>query len=291
MPRVTVIGHTGLVGGAIARHCERRGIGVLGVSRSARPPHVAMDITSTPLPQLVERSTSAVVLCAAYANVEACETNPEVSRAVNVEAPRRIAELCAHERLPLIFYSTDYIFNGEEGPYLEDASPGPISVYGRHKAEAERAIRRVLPEEHLIIRTTVVFGVERARKNFAVRLVDELRGGRRVRVPNDQIGTPTWSDDLADASLQLLFSGKRGTVHVAGSTLMNRYDFSVLAAKVFGLDSRLIEPVATCDFGQVAARPLQGGLRSDRLREWIGREMLGAEEGLRRFAADFGAET
>lgn len=284
MKTIAIIGHTGVVGSALVDEASRRGLEAIGVSRSARPPHRQWDLLSHTPPDLPD--VDAVFLTAALTNVDRCEQDPELSRAVNYDAVVRLARWCAARNVHLIFYSSDYVFDGASGPYDESATTSPINVYGGHKRDAERALAELLPNRHTILRTTVVFGFEPAAKNFALALRDRLRAGERMRVPCDQVGTPTWSRDLAAASFDLVQAGARGIFHVAGATRLSRADFARIAARTFELDENLVESVTTAELAQPAARPLSAGLVSSRLAGVIGRPMLELADALRRFASE-----
>ena len=199
--------------------------------------------------------------------------------------PARVAAWCARNRSRLIFFSTDYVFDGTAGPYGESAQPHPLNVYGRDKLAAEVAIAGILPDAHAIVRTTVVFGPERARKNFVLRLYDQLSAGQSLLVPDDQIGTPTWSADLAEAAIALFQEKVSGVVHVAGPTLVSRYDFAVRAAEILGLDPQLLRRCRTASLDQAARRPLAAGLTSTRFN----RRMHTVDEALHAFAAELRA--
>jgi dTDP-4-dehydrorhamnose reductase len=180
----------------------------------------------------------------------------------------------------MLFFSSDYVFDGLHGPYGEDAPVCPISEYGRQKAAAEQAIRQLLPCAHVIVRTTVVFGWEREGKNFVHRLVRNLRAGQPIRAPREQIGSPTYVVNLAGAVVELGERRLWGTWNIVGSELMGRYHFSLLAAEVFGLDASLIQPVSTEHLNQKAPRPLQAGLKIDKARSVLMTELWPAKRGL-----------
>lgn len=283
-----VVGHTGVVGTALCRVAEDTGRQVLGISRHAVPPHLVGDLEQpeSVIAGLESIDPSVVILTAALTDVDFCEREPQRSARVNVAGPLRVAEWCSRHGAHLVFVSSDYVFDGTAGPYSEEAQTNPVNVYGEHKAEAEAGIEAILPQSHLIVRTTGVFGEEQARKNFVLRLCDRVRNGETVKVPIDQIGNPTWSEDLAGAILSALDSGYRGLLHAAGATLLSRYDFALSVARVFALDQKRIIPVETETLAQPARRPSVGGLRSDRLRAIVGREMLSAEVALRRMLQD-----
>jgi dTDP-4-dehydrorhamnose reductase len=225
-----------------------------------------------------------VFLAAADANVDRCEREPQITARVNVDAPGTVAKICGELGAVLVYYSTDYIFDGAAGPYGEEDRPNPICVYGAQKAGAEEEIRGLLPTSHLILRTTVVYGSEPAGKNFLIRLLQNLRNQTAIRVPTDQIGSPTFVNDLAEASWELVDADARGTFNVAGSERMDRHAFALLAARTFQLDPAPISGVVTSELNQVAARPLNAGLRVGKVEGSLQRPMVGASEGLARLA-------
>jgi dTDP-4-dehydrorhamnose reductase len=244
--------------------------------RYAIPGLLPVDIRSrAAVGALVERLRPQVVLLpAALTHVDRCETHPEESIAVNVAPARCLAET----GLRLVFFSSDYVFAGDAGPYRETDVAAPANVYGRHKLLAEEA----LPTDALIARTTVVYGVEAQQKNFVYRLLSTLGAGNTLDVPIDQIGSPTYAPNLADAAVHLIDAGARGIYHIAGPDRVDRYEFARAAARVFGLDEGLLRPVETRDLGQPARRPLDAGLVSDKAQALLPFPLIGYEEGLRR---------
>jgi CDP-6-deoxy-D-xylo-4-hexulose-3-dehydrase len=233
---------------------------------------------------------SVIFLPAAFSNVEACEVEPQLAYAVNVEGVSHVAAAARHARTLLVFYSSDYIFDGTAGPYAEEDVPNPLNVYGRTKLEGERLVVATVPD-HLIVRTTVVYGWDRSSKNFAMQLWQRLSAGERMRVPNDQVGTPTLVDYLAEVSLRLVETGARGVINVAGRDRLSRADFARRLAKTFSLSQSLVEEVMTAELQQQAARPLQGGLRVDRLESILGTEAMNLDEALKRVRRQWRSDT
>lgn len=201
----------------------------------------------------------AVILAGALTNVEQCETDPDLARAVNVEGTRNVLETFSPTRAAMVYFSTEYVFDGRSGPYREADPIHPISVYGRTKADAENLVCKY-PHRWLIIRTTVVYGYEPGGKNFFMQLLNRFRKGEPMRVPSDQISSPTFNFNLAQATLALIERDCVGTYHVAGNRVMSRVEFAQTICTVFHLDHHLIQPVPTAALGQKAARPLNAGL-------------------------------
>ncbi len=278
-----VIGASGLVGGHLMRVITTRGEPVVGThSGESLDGFESLDIRSAPAVEtLVKRVRPQIVyLPAALTNVDHCELHPEESYAVNVLGVRNVTQAAQEIGSKVVFFSSDYIFDGTSGPYREDDAPRPLSVYGQHKVLGENVVSQ-LASHALIIRTTVVYGTERAGKNFMYRLWRTLRAGKPLRVPIDQIGSPTYAPNMTAVVRELVQRGASGVFHVAGSAVVDRYLFAREAVAAFGLDSALLEPVKTEELGQPARRPLRAGLRIDKVRAAVSTPLLDYREGLR----------
>lgn len=219
-----------------------------------------------------------------HGGVDHDEAHPDEARAVQVEGSENVARAAGQWGARVVFYSTDYLFDGTAGPFAEDDPPRPINVYGRVKWEAEQVIQSVAADA-LILRTTVVFGWDSQSKNFAMQVWERLRSGTPMRVPDDQWGNPTLAQDLAEVSVRLLETGASGVFNVVGHDWLVRSDFGKAVAASLELDPGLICPVATVTLGQRAQRPLRGGLTTSKLERWLGSPRPGLEESLRRFRA------
>ena len=263
-----VIGASGLVGSALLRTAAEQGLLVTGTFNSHPVEGLTkLDITD---PEAVTSRIAAlqprlVILPAANPNVEYCEREPAPTSAVNVQGAQNVVSACAKVGAHLTYLSSDYVFDGRDGPYDEQARPSPICEYGRQKLQAEQIVLHGLPHGGLVIRTTGVFGIERQGKNFLYRLIETLRKGQPLVTPADQIATPTSADDLANVIWRLALRGASGVYHVTGPDLLSREAFARLAAQIFGLPTTTIKGVPTAQLGQLAPRPLNAGLTSTRL--------------------------
>lgn len=285
-----VIGASGQVGGAIVSSLEEKSSleqikdqEVVGTYALNRPEHldlVHLDITSSAdVDELLAVEAPAhVYLCSSYTNVDGCERDEARSRQVNVDGVVSVVAACRRYGHKLIYFSSDYIFDGKDGPYTEKSSANPISVYGRHKVEAESHVQD-LPES-LILRTTVVYGQEWQGKNFIARLIKTLKDGQGMSVPDDQVGNPTYAQSLGAVSCLLAQNKHSGIFNVAGVSRVSRYQFALDAAEIFALDGRLLKPVSTAQLGQPAARPLSGGLVMDKVLALYPGSLPGHKEGL-----------
>ena len=240
----------------------------------------ALDVTDgAALTALVrERRPRVVVLAAAAIYVEGCELDPGGTRRANVGAAEAAAAAAREVGAALVVFSSEYVFAGGKGRYVEDDDVAPLSEYGRQKVAVEAAARSV--PRHLVVRTSGVYGWEPKRVNFVCRLVDALRRGEPYVVPDDQVITPTYAPDLAAAVLALADAGAWGTFHVAGPRTLGRLDFARLAAHAFALDVGLLVARSSAAIGYRAARPLACGLDDAKLRAALGHGLTRPDEGL-----------
>jgi dTDP-4-dehydrorhamnose reductase len=272
-----IIGASGQVGGLLlVRWRARQGMAVGTAFRNGRPGQRCLDVRDArAVAGLVSEVRPEVVfLPGALTHVDYAEGHAEECRAVNVTGTAHMARAVRGTGAVLVFFSTEHVFPDGPDAYPEKAPCAPRSVYAQSKAEAEGVLRELLPDRHLILRTSWVYGPEAQGKNFVYRAVATLRRGENLVVPADQYGQPTYSPDLADAAIELLAAGRRGTFHVVGPEHLTRQAFAERIATVFGLDAGLIRGVSTASLSQAAPRPLYIRLCRDKLQEALGRDPI-----------------
>jgi dTDP-4-dehydrorhamnose reductase len=288
--KILVVGSNGLLGQKMAELLLRGS--PHQVILSSIEPFPAVHLQSAPYHQLdvtVRKDVrqlfagthpDAVINCAAMTNVDLCETERETAWKINATAVEHLAEAARVHGSTLLHVSTDYVFDGQNGPYVEDDRPNPLSYYGKSKLAAENTLRTAgVP--HVIARTIVLYGyAQGAKPNFVLWLIQSLEQGKAVRIVDDQIGNPTFVDDLAYGLLRALELGKTGVYHLAGREIVNRYDFALHVAKVFGLDASLIHPIKTAMLDQPAPRPLHSGLITLKAETELGFRPLAIDESL-----------
>lgn len=223
-----------------------------------------------------------VLHLAAWTDVDGAEARPEAARRVNVEATEHVARAAAEVGALLVYIGTDFVFDGTKpGPYVEEDAANPQSVYGRTKHEGEVRVRAVAPESHLVVRTAWLYGAGRAR-NFIDVILAAARQGRPLRVVTDQVGCPTWSEDLAQAIVALLEADARATFHACGAGEASRWDMAVEALRAAGLDV----PVARITAAQMprpAPRPARAVLSTEKLARVTGFRFPPWQESVRAY--------
>ncbi len=265
-----IIGCTGQVSEALFEELEGRATCTTRLGDGVAVPVDLAHLTQRRAHALLSAAQpSHVFLSAGMTWVDGCERDEEAAIQVNAKAPAMLARAAADAGIPLVFFSSDYVFDGESGPYDETACPNPVNVYGRTKLAGEQGVLEASPM-HLVLRTTVVWGPETKGKNFAYRAVETLRRGAPLQVASDQISTPTYNRDLARAAVGLAACGAEGVVHVAGRELFARDAFAVELARCIGVSTDGIEAQVTAAFGPATARrPLRAGLCSTRLETFL----------------------
>jgi len=232
----------------------------------------ALDVTDA---QAVARTVGALVPrtvfhLAAWTDVDAAERRPDEVMRLNVEAAERVARAAADCGALVVHMSTDFIFDGTKTePYVEEDPPSPLSAYARSKAESEPRVRAAAPGSHLIVRTAWLYGD--GGPNFVETILTAARAGERLRVVQDQVGCPTWSEDLARALVAMVEAGLRGTYHACGRGAVSRWQFAQEIVRAAGLDVP-VEPITSCERPREARRPARAVLSTEKLRCAIGLE-------------------
>ena len=294
-PRILITGANGLVGQALTRAASQwPGADVLATGRGpalarSRGGYARLDVLDADALERVfqDFAPDAVLHAAGEARVEPCEADRQACWALNVDVVATMAALCDRYGSKLVLPSTDFVFDGSDGPYAETDRPAPINAYGRSKLAAENVLHAGRLKNWAIVRTTMVFGAPAGpdpRLDFVRWLVRELSAGRPVRVPQDQTRTPTLDDDLADGILRILRFDRRGLFHVTGRESLPVLEVARRVADVFDLDASLIQPATSEEIHPGAPRPLKAGLLILRAESELGyrpRPLEGALEDVR----------
>lgn len=205
-----------------------------------------------------------IVNCAAYTAVDQAEDEPEVANNVNGESVGVMARYAAGAGIPLVTFSTDYVFDGKANrPYLESSPTSPLNAYGRSKALGERLALASHPG-CLVVRTSWLLSA--THPNFVTKIIDRARSAP-VEVVSDQIGCPTYAPDLAGAVVEALQGGTTGLLHLTNGGETSWFDLARTACALAGIDPERVAPVDTADYPTRAKRPAYSVLESERLAE------------------------
>jgi dTDP-4-dehydrorhamnose reductase len=296
--RITVTGANGLVGSRLCRLLVVEGHVVTAVARGERRTigdfeYLSCDLSDHDSVRRVLDSArpEAIVNTASMTEVDACERNPDAAWAANTVAAANVARHARASGAHLIHVSTDYVFDGQDGPYDEEARPNPAGVYARTKWLGEEAVR-LLAGPWTIARTAVVYGFPPSqRPNFGSWLLGTLREGKPARLFVDQYVSPSLALNVAEQLAELAERRLAGIWNVAGAEVVNRMEFGEALADVFGLDRRLLVPGKLADAGMASPRPPRSGLRVDKALATMKARPLGLRASLEQFRAEVEGRT
>jgi dTDP-4-dehydrorhamnose reductase len=286
---ILVTGANGLLGSHLMRRFDRSNHSVAGLSRNKpaksefkSASFIELDMTSSDIfySFLMKSEFDVIINCAAMADVDLCEREQSMASAINFEAVSCLAEYCEVTGALLIQISTDYVFDGEVGPYNETDSPNPINYYGRSKLAAEKVIRDS-ECEYIIARSVHVYGnLPDAPSKQLAWLLAARNSGSEIKGATDQFSNPTWAGNLAEAIIELTVSSIRGIIHIGGNDYISRYNFALEAAKVLGIDSGLIKKTTINELNLPANRPLKAGLKIEKMKSLMKTRPMGVKEGI-----------
>ncbi|WP_224360493.1 SDR family oxidoreductase [Hyalangium versicolor] len=296
--RFLVTGSNGLVGSRVCAQLEQAGHEVVGLGRGGKRTdgayrYLAVDLTleADVLTAIESASPEVIIHPASMTEVDACEKNPEAAYAANVTAAAAVAKGARRVGAHLVHVSTDYVFDGDHGPYDEEALPNPRGVYAITKHMGEQAARVFVPG-CAIARTAVVFGWPPAgRPNFGAWLVGALEKKQPLKLFEDQFVSPSFADSVAAMLVELGVRKLGGIWNTCGGEVVDRYSFGKALCEVFGFDPGPMSPSKLADLKLASPRPLRSGLKVDKVRSQLSAKPLSLSESLARFHAAWKAAT
>ncbi len=291
MKKVLVTGSNGLLGQKITTAVlSKNNIDLIATSTGAnRHPvkegyvYEELDITDAKQIEAVfsKYKPHAVINTAAMTNVDACEKEQEKCRLLNVEAVKNLVKASEKHKIHLVHLSTDFIFDGKNGPYTEEANPNPLSFYGQSKWDAEKIIASS-SADWCILRTIIVYGVvnDMSRSNIVLWAKGALEKGEQINVVNDQWRMPTLAEDLAELCLSAVEKSAEGVFNASGKDMMSMVELVEKVADFWKLDKSLIKPITTASLNQAAKRPAKTGFILDKTFTELNYRPHTFEEGL-----------
>ncbi|MFD3000215.1 SDR family oxidoreductase [Pontibacter toksunensis] len=271
MKKILITGSNGLLGQKLAELLlPRQNVELLATSRGENKlaevlptlPFRSMDVTK---PEEVERVVSEfrpthIIHTAAMTNVDQCESDHDGALLLNRDAVQYLVDACEKYNVHLVHVSTDFIFDGNNGPYDEEAEASPVNFYGESKLQAEQIVKQAKCK-WAILRTVLVYGIahEYGRSNIVLWVRDSLKAGKVIKVVTDQFRTPTLAEDLAMGCWLAVEKDAEGIFNISGSELLTPYDMAMQVAEFFALDKSLIDKADGSTFSQPAKRPARTG--------------------------------
>lgn len=265
-----VIGAQGLIGRYLTQALTKAGItwqGTYGKRENSSLLKLDLFKEAEIKEVLLSQAPRVVFLCSNLSGgVDFSENHPELAQTFYVNAAQHLGTYCKEIQSHLFFISSDYVFNGENAPYNEEASPQPLNVYGRTKLEAEEWLKKHLSDV-LIIRTTNVYGwdPETITPNYMMQLYRTLKENKPFFAPSYLSGQPTYAFDLAQAMVELYQKKAKGIYHIVGESVVNRWKWALHACDVFNFDRKLIQECTTPPSSFVP-RPLKSQLNCQKFK-------------------------
>ncbi|MCJ8163995.1 SDR family oxidoreductase [Pontibacter sp. E15-1] len=297
MKRILITGSNGLLGQKLAELLlPMPEVAVLATSRGENKlagilpelPFRSMDVTR---PDEIEHVINAfrpthLIHTAAMTNVDQCENDHAGALLLNRDAVQHLVAACEKHSVHLIHVSTDFIFDGENGPYDEEATGNPVNFYGKTKLQAEDIVRHATCK-WAILRTVLVYGVvhDYGRTNIVLWVRDNLRAGKVIRVVTDQYRTPTLAEDLAMGCWLAAKKDAEGIFHISGNEMLTPYEMALQVADFFGLDKSLIDKADSNTFTQPAKRPPRTGFDIRKAQMELGYQPHTFQQGIQVVAA------
>ena len=286
--RIVITGAGGMLGRSLAQALGKRGRSAVALDRGR------LDISDDASIAAVFREHRPTLLLnsAAHTKVDLCEEESARADAINGHAVGKLAGLCREYGAAMVHYSTDFVFDGRgrTSPYRADEPTNPISAYGRSKRLGETELQAHAPRRWLILRTAWAYGTGGA--NFPRVIVERARQGQPLKVVNDEIGSPTYTHDLAEATLDLLDTDAAGIWHVTNAGQVSRFDYAKAVLEEFGLTTALT-PITTAEWLLIrpkqACRPAYSVLDVSAVARKLGRPMRHWRDALRAFREEVDA--
>ncbi|PIQ15720.1 MAG: NAD(P)-dependent oxidoreductase [Flavobacteriales bacterium CG18_big_fil_WC_8_21_14_2_50_32_9] len=289
--RILITGSNGLLGQKLVKLlAEKNDVELIATSTGKnRTPFTegytyhSLDITNqNEINEVFNKFNPEVVInTAAMTNVDACESQQEQCWELNVNAVKNLIAASEKHHTHLIHFSTDFIFDGENGPYKETDPPNPLSYYGKSKYESEKLVQQA-NIKWSIIRTIIVFGVvdDMSRSNIVLWAKEALAKGNPLTIVNDQFRSPTLAEDLAMGTWLIAQKKATGIFHISGKETMSIIDLVYKVADFYGYDKSIITPIASSSLNQAAKRPPKTGFILDKAINELGYSPCSFEEGL-----------
>jgi dTDP-4-dehydrorhamnose reductase len=293
-PVILITGASGLLGAHLAALAQEQGRRIVGLYHRHVPDLPGVRLVRVDLTNegelngvFAEFEPGTVIHCAAETNVDGCQEQPARAREINVAVPKALARIAARTGARMLHISTDAVFDGTRGNYVETDHPSPVNVYAQTKLDGEREVLQENPEA-AIARVNLYGRSQRPKPSLAEWMLERLVRGEVVPAFTDVVFCPAYAKDLAQVLLDMVDRELVGLYHATGADAVSKYDFAKRIATAFAFDPELVVPARLADAKLKAARPKNMSLQTEKLSAALGRVMPDLDSGLRRFAAQAG---
>lgn len=273
-PRIVILGGRGMLGSDLVQACRQRGLEPVALDLPE------CDITDVGHLQQAVLDAGIIINCAAYTNVDGAESETDQAYRINAEAVGRLGALARDRDAYVLHTSTDFVFDGlGDKPYVETDPPNPINTYGKSKLEGERLLADS-GCRHCILRVEWTYGA--SGDNFVKKLMRRAKTDGRLKVVDDQVGSPTATTEISKTICELLKSRPEGVFHFAGAGYVSRYEMARFIIERLSPDV-VVAPCKTADFQSPAARPLNSRFDCGKIRRLLSEPIEAWQVPLERF--------
>lgn len=233
---------------------------------------------------ITENKPDVIIHCAAMTDVDLCEDKIDLAYKINSEGTQNITKASEKIGAKIIYVSTDFVFDGKKGYYSEEDEVNPLGIYAKSKYDGEIQVKKY-SSNWAIARVSVLYGWHK-KQNFTTWVINQLRNNNPINIVTDQINSPTYADNAAEAIFEIAKQDKNGIFHTSGNDRINRFDFTKKIAEAFNLNKDLINPTTSKQFVQKAPRPQDSSLNVNKVEKELGMTMETCDESLNRMAND-----
>ncbi len=283
--KLLIIGASGVLGSALYHEALKKKWNVLGTYCSCEYEGLShLDVRDGEEAKNIYDffKPETVVLAGGITNVDLCEKDPLLAEDVNIKGTLNVIKNSHRYGSRLIYVSTDYVFDGKNGPYSEEDKTNPVNVYGRTKLEAENAVLS-FSKRCAVVRTSQLFGYDPRGVNFMMKILNNMKRGEKINAAEDFYSTPTYSVSLARIISCLIEKKSSGIFNGTGVDFIDRLSYVDKVAGIFGFDRSLINKVTLSDLKLKAIRPSRGGLIARKIKEIATSEVLGVDRAVLSF--------
>ncbi len=282
-----VTGSAGLVGRQVIMDLLQSYTDVYSCYHASNPEDgiaTHLDLASTDGIIRVAESTKpdVIIHLAAMTNVDLCETQKDLATKINSKSTAVIAEQATKLVAFLVYVSTDYVFDGEEGMKKETDNTEPVDHYGKSKLEGENAVKEIATK-WCIARTSTPYGIHPKKKSFPIFIAENLKAGTPLDIITDQYTSPTYVPNLSRMLIEISSRNIQGILHVSGATRVSRYDMAEMVAEKLSLDKKLLRPTNMADMNWTAKRPRDSSLDVSKATSLLMEKPMTVEKGLDLF--------
>lgn len=282
-----VTGSSGLIGNQLVKNLEDSGHDVFSCYYNMKPTYgIPVNLNLSKLediPKIITKIQPEIIIhLAALTDVEKCESDKDLADLINGKSTEIISNEAEHLGCYLIYLSTDYVFDGKKGNYVETDFTNPLNHYGKSKLFGEKAVEQN-NSTWCIIRTSTPFGIHPDKKSFPIWVYENLKKNNKINVVDDQFTSPTYVSNLCNIIFEISVKKLEGYFHVSGSTRISRFEFAKKIAKKLNLDLSLLNPVSVNSMPWKAKRPLDSSLNVSKIISSLNPKPLPIEDSLEQY--------